>query len=79
MKPSDPQRSPEAEGLLIRLLAPAHRSRLRLLIMALVLFAWIAFLVGLYLETARNHHHSLPASEGIGVKQVDSVSETLDV
>lgn len=47
------------EGAVIRFLAPVHKSRRRLLFMSLLLIAWIAILIGLYLSTA---HVPTPAS-----------------
>lgn len=56
-----------AEGALIRFLAPAHKSRPRLLLMALLLITWIAILIGLYLSTPHAHASSSPASSRAAV------------
>lgn len=39
------------EGALIRFLAPAQKSRGRLLLLAFLMVVWILVLIGLYLET----------------------------
>jgi hypothetical protein len=57
-----PTGSDAKEGVLIRLLAPTGKSRLRLLVLALLLVVWIAFLIGLYLSMRRSHTPAVPAS-----------------
>jgi hypothetical protein len=56
-----------AEGGLIRFLAPAHKSRPRLMLMALLLTTWIAILIGLYLSTPPAPAPSSPASSRAAV------------
>lgn len=53
-------RAKGVEGALIRFLAPAHKSRPRLLLMSLLLITWIAILIGMYLSTA--HRPVAPSS-----------------
>ena len=62
------------EGALIRFLAPAHKSRMRLVLMALLLAAWIAILIGFYLATPHLPKHPSPASSGAACDVGDAIS-----
>jgi hypothetical protein len=55
------------ETAIIRLLAPAHKSRLRLLLMALLLITWIAILILLYLATPHLPSPPAPASSRVAM------------
>ncbi len=63
-QPGSPQ---QGEGAVIRFLAPRHKSRLRLFLMAFLLAVWIAILIALYLATPHPQKGPSPTSFGMAM------------